>query len=193
MTKEDALLYFPIEEGDDIDDLFEQLLFEQKQFLSNQMPISKVFNSRLNRLKKIEEAYLFFGGNIERNSNEDFNISPYISNSIEKNYNIFQQNKTILKLALFNALNVTEIENVIKHIFKTYIEFAEKWTTIEAEGLNRPIISKEPDAMAIMDEIKILKSKEIVNFSELSQLGHDNILVQESIRLSLWLNLEKHV
>lgn len=194
MTKEDALLYFPLKKGeDDIDDLFEQLLFEQKQFFSNQMPISKVFNSRINRLKKIEEAYVFFGGVPPLNSNLAIELKGYKSASIEETYNQFQLNKNAYRLGVFNAANAFQLKQIVRHIFNNYIEFAEMWPTIENTGINRPLISKEPDAMAMIEEIQALKSKGIVNFSELSQLEQENILIQEAIRLSLWLNLEKHV
>lgn len=192
MTKEDALLYFSFEEGDDICDIYDQLLFEQKQFLANQMPISKVVNSRINRLEKIEEAYIFFGGVLENNSNQTIEFSHYETDSIEVIYSQFQYNKNILKLALFNATNSSEAIHAIKLNFENYIAFAEKWPTI-IPSLNRPLISKEPDAMEIIEEIKNLKSKGIVNFSELLQLDEDNVLVQEAIRLSLWMNLEKNV
>jgi hypothetical protein len=192
MTKEDALLYFPFEEGDDIDDLYDQLLFEQKQFLASQVPISKVVNSRINRLEKIEDAYIFFGGVIENNSNQSIELPNYETDSIEVNYNRFQHNKNTLKLSLFNAMNTSEVEHVVKLKFENYFAFAEKWPRIEP-SLRRPIISKEPDAMEIIEEIKNLKSKGIVNFSELLQLDEDNVLVQEAIRLSLWMNLEKNV
>jgi len=193
MTKEDALLYFPVEEEDDIDDLFEQLLFEQKQFLTTQMPISKVFNSRLNRIENIEKAYVFFGGKIEENLNSSTEILPYNSDLIEDIYFIFQKNKNTLKLALFNSKSFSEIKNIVTLLFDNYSNLAEKFPAIELNELNRPIISKEPDEMELIDEIKSLKAKGIVNFSELSQLEYDNILIQEAIRLSLWLNLEKNV
>lgn len=193
MTKEDALLYFPIEEDVEIDDLFEELLFEQKQFLSDRVPVSKVFEPRINKLNRIEEAYIFFGGEVSSNSNFSINLLPYQNELIEESFTVFQKNKNTLKLALFNALSVTEIDQIIKSIFKNYSEFAEKWPKAEPEGLNKPVISKEADPMEIISEIKSIKEKGIVNFSELLELDQDNILIKEAIRLSLWLNLEKHV
>lgn len=193
MTKEDALLYFPIEEDIEIDDLYEELLFEQKQFLIDRVPVSKVFEPRINKLKKIEEAYIFFGGEIKQKSNIHKGILAYNKDAIEEVFAVFQQNKNTLKLILFNASNASEIEQITTLIFENYRKFAEKWPKIEPEGLNRPIISKEADPMEIINEIKSAKEKGIVNFSELLELDEDNILIKEAIRLSLWLNLEKHV
>lgn len=193
MTKEDALLYFPIERDTDIDDLFEDLLFEQKQFLIDRVPVSKVFEPRINKLKKIEEAYIFFGGKIEKKSNIHKGILSYNNDSIEEVFGVFQQNKNTLKLILFNASNSSEIEQITTLIFENYREFAKKWPGIDSEGLDRPVISKEPDPMDIIQEIKSAKEKGIVNFRELLELDEDNILIKEAIRLSLWLNLEKHV
>lgn len=194
MTKEDALLYFPIEDDVDIDDLFEELLFEQKQFLIDRVPVSKVFDSKINKLKKIEGAYIFFGGKVEQKSSLQIEILPYNnSDLIEEVFAVFQQNKNTLKLILFNASNASEIEQITTLIFENYREFAEKWPKIDSEGLNRPVISKEPDPMDIIQEIKSAKEKGIVNFRELLELDEDNVLIKEAIRLSLWLNLEKHV
>lgn len=91
MTKEDALLYFPYNNEIDIDDLYDELLFEQKQFLSNRMPISKVFNSRIARLKKIDEAFVFFGGKNEA-ALDELKLLVYDNDSIYESYQVFQKN-----------------------------------------------------------------------------------------------------
>jgi len=193
MIKEDALLYFPFRLGDDIDDLYEDLLFEQKQFFANRMPISKVFNSRLLRLKKIEDAYIFFGGKRPVNDTLTTKIEFSTSDSIHESYNNFQANLNHIKLELFNSKNVNRIANSIDLLFKNQQHFAEKFNSLELSYDSQPVISKEPDAIEMISAIESAKELGITNFKELYQLPPDNILVQEANRLSLWLKLETNV
>jgi hypothetical protein len=192
MTKEDALLYFPYNNEIDIDDLYDELLFEQKQFLSNRMPISKVFNSRIARLKKIDEAFVFFGGKNEA-ALDELKLLVYDNDSIYESYQVFQKNLNQVRLSIFKASNVTELISTIDVLFKNQIEFARNFPTINQSLEANPIISKEPDAMEIIEAIQSATKIGITKFNELSQLPADNILVQEANRLSLWLKLETHV
>lgn len=193
MIKEDALLYFPLNEDVDIDDLYDDLLFEQKQFLSNRMPISKVFNARILRLKKIDEAYTFLGGNNKISKGISIELLLLENNSIQETYQTFQQNLNRIKLEMFNAKSIADLLNVIELLFKNQFAFAQKFETPEISIDVQPIISKEPDAMEIIEAIRIAKTNGITQFKELSQLPSDNILVQEANRLSLWLKLEQNV
>jgi hypothetical protein len=192
MTMEDALLYFPYNNEIDIDDLYDELLFEQKQFLSNRMPISKVFNSRIARLKKIDEAFVFFGGKNEA-ALDELKLLVYDNDSIYESYQVFQKNLNQVRLSIFKASNVTELISTIDVLFKNQIEFARNFPTINQSLEANPIISKEPDAMEIIEAIQSATKIGITKFNELSQLPADNILVQEANRLSLWLKLETHV
>src|SRR5690554_5274477 len=58
MNKEQAHIFFPHSSEDDLDDLWEQRLFEQKQFFLTRPPIRKVWEGRLNRLAQQHQAYL---------------------------------------------------------------------------------------------------------------------------------------
>jgi hypothetical protein len=191
MTKEDALLYFPLNEDIDINDLYDELLFQQKQFLFNRMPISKVFNSRIVRLKKIEEAYLFFGGTTNITTVKEIELIEL--DTIEEAYQFFQKTLTRIKLEMFNSNNITELLNAIDLLFKNQKAFALKIELPALEFDIQPIVSKEPDAMEIIQAIKNAKAQGISQFKELSQLPSENILIQEANRLSLWLKLETNV
>lgn len=193
MIKEDALLYFPLTEEIDINDLYDELLFEQKQFLSNRMPISKVFNSRISRLKKMDEAFVFFGGQKREPAKIEVPLSACINDSIHESYQVFQQNLNQIRLTIFKASNVTELVSSIDQLFKNQIEFARKFEPLDYPIEIQPIVSKEPDAMEIIQAIQSANKIGITKFNELSQLPADNILVQEANRLSLWLKLETHV
>lgn len=193
MTKEDALLYFPLSNEDDIIDLYDDLLFEQKQFLSNRMPISKVFKSRISKLNKIEEAFSYFGGHHEVLNEIILELTPISSDFIEEAYQTFQQNLNKIKLGIFKAQTIPQLLVVIELLFQNQREFAEKFETLDQPIDSQPILSKEPDAMEIIQAISHARTIGITKFNELSQLTNDNILVQEANRLSLWLKLETNV
>jgi hypothetical protein len=156
------------------------------------MPISKVFNSRIARLKKIDEAFVFFGGKNEA-ALDELKLLVYDNDSIYESYQVFQKNLNQVRLSIFKASNVTELISTIDVLFKNQIEFARNFPTLNQSLEANPIISKEPDAMEIIDAIQSATKIGITKFNELSQLPADNILVQEANRLSLWLKLETHV
>lgn len=194
MNREDALLYFPIDENTDIDELYEDLLFEQKQFLSNRAPISKVFDSRINRLKKIHEAYLFFGGEQhEVPQYESSSLKTSTSAEIRTSFRIFEENLNRIKLEIYRAQYVTELINAIHLLFENQRTLAEKCSKVENEIDLNTIISKEPDSMEIIKAIEDAEKNGIREFHQLSQLPDDNMLKQEAIRLSLWLKFETNV
>ena len=193
MLKEDALLYFPLVDDIEIDELYDQLLFEQKQFLSNRMPISKVFNPRIARLRKMDEAYVFFGGNNQSTLNPTIELRLAESDSIEVSYLNFQENLNLIKLELFKAKNVNQLLVAIDNLFKNQQYFAHKMGSFGTTLDYQPIVSKEPDAMEILSGIKFAKENGVITFDQLSQLPDDNILVEEANRLSLWLKLETNV
>ena len=54
MTREEALLYLPEQDGESLEDRFEQVLFEIKQSFSTKTPVSKLISNKLRRLERIE-------------------------------------------------------------------------------------------------------------------------------------------
>ena len=135
---------------------------------------------------------MFFGGKNEVTTDE-LKLLIYDNDSIYESYQVFQKNLNQLRLSIFKASNVTELISTIDLLFKNQIEFARNFPTLDQPLEANPIISKEPDAMVIIEAIQSVNKIGITKFNELSQLPTDNILVQEANRLSLWLKLETHV
>ena len=61
MTLSEAKIYFPIDSDDlemeDVLDLYDERLFEFKQFFLSKAIVKKVFLAKLEKLKKFEEAF----------------------------------------------------------------------------------------------------------------------------------------
>ena len=77
MTNKEALLFFPLTKESEIEDLYEELLFEYKQFFINKFPLKKVFEAKEKKMLQMQKAYIHLGGK----------YSSFLSNSIVTNYN----------------------------------------------------------------------------------------------------------
>ena len=55
-------LFFPHRVGDDLEDRYEELLFEDKQFFTTRAIVPKVFRARLEKIRKREEAFRRISG-----------------------------------------------------------------------------------------------------------------------------------
>ncbi len=62
MAISNPLVLLPVNDDNSLQDLYDEKLFEFKQFFSRQLPTTKLFYAKLKKLKQITEAYLELGG-----------------------------------------------------------------------------------------------------------------------------------
>ncbi len=193
MTESEAKLYFPFTDEDDLDELFEEKLFEEKQFFLQRMPISKVTAARLDKMQKMEDAYRFFGGEVESFYPNEVQLKPYSSQVVKEIFSIHESNKNLLKLKLNQAQSVSEIQFYLNQLIEITSDYAQKWKLENHKTDYRVKLSAEPDAMFLLEEINKFESLGFSLFEDLQHLLTESPLVQEANRLSLWLKLENNV
>ncbi len=193
MTESEARLYLPFSDEDDLDEIFEEKLFEQKQFFLPRMPVSKVISSRLDKMQKIEDAFRYFGGEVEPFHPNEIQLQPYASENIKEVFSLHELNKNTIKLQLNRALSVEEMRFFLKQWIEITMTYAKKWKLNVISPDAGVKVSNEPDAMFLLDEITKFEQLGFSTFDDLQHLLTDSPLMLEANRLSLWLKLENDV
>lgn len=188
MTKTEALQEFQLDNAfdeDDLIDLYEEKIFEFKQYFLSKTPIFKLFESKLSKLKKIGNAY-----NLLTNINVEFTETKLEFNGsqaeISANYLHFQEEKNRMKTKISNSDNAFELVSWVKNLLELEKMNAEHWFS-EIEIDANILVSKEPNPMKILEGIKIYQQNGGFNFDQLKKLENNppEILIQEMKRLSL--------
>ncbi len=193
MTKEDALLHFPHEAEDDLEELFEDRLFEFKQKLLVVSPSRKLYDIHLKRFKKVSDAFLFLVNESEVESSISIDLKSFDEN-LSQSWKDFNDNKNRLKLLLSNAATLNDIVAVLNLMLANMIDYSVLFEELKLEGsIEEMTVNKEPDAMEVTAAIQGFNRRGFHSISEIIELESDNMLYQEAIRLSLWYKKEKHV
>lgn len=188
MTKEEAALFLSVGEGEDLQDVYEQKLFEHKQFFLSKFPVSRVVNSRLKKLEQLHKAYLLLGGNEKAAEQEEMSFA--FQGDMLDVFNKFQQEQSERRSALSRAVTYQEVRNHMHAWLRLIHDYATCWNSFSPEDVEGIIIGKEPDPMEIYTGLKKLSEQGIVKFESLREIRNENPVRREAKRLSLWLKME---
>ena len=193
MTREDALLYLPFKDEDELEDLYEDKLFEFKQKVLVAAPSTKLYQYHLTKLSKVHAAYLHLtaSANPERTIEYTAKVNQ---DSLISAWRDFNRNKNELKLKLVSTFSFSDIEFILDCLIQNQKQFASIFHKVQFENQDETlIVGKEPDAMALEVEIDQFMSNGGGEIKSISKLDTANLLYQEANRLSLWLKTEKNV
>lgn len=190
MNYEDALIYLPLEDGKDVEDVYEERLFELRMFFLARVPVSKVFNAKIELLKKIEEAYKLLSNDHADSDYSPVNLKAYDSELLLDLVSTFQQNTSLLKGEIVRCSSAKMLIFLVSQMLENMRNYARKW------DLNLPLEASEirvtvaPDEVGLLLEIEHMKSDGIISLRDLVKLNSNSLLYREAIRLSLWNKLE---
>jgi hypothetical protein len=194
MTKEEAFLFFPHEEDDDIGNLYEQRVFEYKQFFLSSTPFRIVFLAKEKKMKQMHTAYLFFSGQSETQETKAINAVYNFSDSILETFNNYQQNLNLLKNKISQSTTVPELSALINELLQLRSSYYQNWT-IEEDFIEKEIaITKEIDPMELLLAIQEFNKIGGFTFDDLNSKRNISpiLLINEAKRLSLCRKLEKN-
>lgn len=185
MTQQEAKLFLKTEDLDDVQDRWEEELFEIKRFLLTSTPIPKVFESKLARLKKYHEAYEVLSGIKTEQENGVIEEGLFtFSDDVEEAFHELYKWRTHYKKAIHTTDNVCEIEKIIKQWLKLEGKYLFKWELAESIHIPEAVIqSKEPDPMELLQAIKVWKNS--VDSSTFQQLHNDFSFLPEKLRIEV--------
>ncbi|MEY3237007.1 MAG: hypothetical protein RI883_1108 [Bacteroidota bacterium] len=191
MTEAEARIFLGLENGNDPQEAFEEQLFQFKQFFTSKPIILSTFKSKLEKLKKLDDAARFF--EIEYSiplANETESFGDF--ENILEAFQCYQILKSILFQRIQVAYSPLELQQCVEDLLVLNSAYINLWpdTKIEASSV---ILSKELDPMELLADIKRMINVGIVTFTDLAkELTEPNsILKKESMRLYL-LNQKKN-
>ena len=181
-----AQRYFKTSDIEEIEELYEQEIFELKQFFLSRAPIAKLFKSRLNKLKKLQEAFECIDSSQIK---QDFEFYfPEMNDNLLDSYKAFQETKNKIRLQISNELNGSNIIQLVEILINSEKHNAEHWLCLEVFDEDESVIvSKEPNPIDIQNGIHEYQQTGGKTFEQLKRNENNppNVLVQEMKRLSL--------
>lgn len=166
--------------------MYEQEIFELKQFFLSRAPIAKLFKSRLNKLQLLQTAYDSIHST-EENHPFDFTF-PAEENDILESYKAFQATKNQVRLQISNELNGANLFQLIQILIDLEKHNAQSWfISTELEEADSVVVSKEPNPIEVLNGIQEYLQNGGKTFQELKRNENNPpiVLVQEMKRLSL--------
>ena len=184
MTQQEASGILQVDEDNDLYDAYDEQLFEYRKFFLSKAPVSKLFEARIAKMEKLQQAFEILGGTAPQGS--IVSHVPLVSQPvILDSYQAFQQAKNRLKTQLSNTRSVPELTAVVRMLVQLEHDNAGFWA---AESMEEDVlVSKEPDPMYLLEAIKQYESQGGKTFAQLKNLENNPpvLLVQEMKRLSL--------
>ena len=157
MNKEQAKIYFTWNEEEHPLDQWEEHLFKVKQYFLNNLPIGRVFNAKLEKLKKSYEAYLLLGGVEVQKLNKlenTFNIPKY-SNVLSNAFNQLFDLRNVVKQKILEALHPDDLDYIIRFWIAQEISYQALFTLNDLSFFeDNVVVSKADDPMVIYQSMK---------------------------------------
>jgi hypothetical protein len=161
LTKEEAQIYFPIPAGKDVDELYEERLFEYKQFFLSKVPLIRLVEPRLRKLTQMEAAFHVLSGKEEREEELFLNEDIVFGEDLEANFNAYQIKRNYFKQKIILANSGEYLTKVIQASVALHENYALSWPFVEVDLQEKIAFSTEQDPMVIVKAFKILKEEKI--------------------------------
>lgn len=185
MTVEEAKLFFPYNEEDDLSDLYDERLFEYKQFFLAKTPIRKVFEAKLDKLLQMDKAYRVLA-NIELDKQQQITEEKIVfSDVILDAFNQWEQQKGMAKQQISIASEASSLYKTVNNYLHLVDCYRIKWYTDQEIDIEITQLSKDEDPMAVLDAIRTFKNEGGEKFEDILKMNSNSFLLKEMKRLSL--------
>lgn len=185
MTEDEALVFLGANETDDLNDTFEEQLFDFRQFFTSKPIIGKTFRHRLDKLELLGTAATVLGLNMKSSSENDLKV--FVPNGvILHDFLNYQDLKSDWMLKMHRAESAECMKSLVLGMLEVEFVYTGLWTdnVIDADAV---ILSREPDPMALLSDIKHAQDAGIGTFYDLANDLTDRfeLLKKESKRMFL--------
>jgi len=189
MTENEALVFLSINEGEDLISAYENKVFEFKQYFSTKPLVPSLFNKRIDKLRKVEEAVVSLGLETEKPI-EFIQIQASFSSYILESYFEFEKLYSHFKLDVYKSNSVGELIQRVNSFLTVSMNYFRLWPSFN-QFQNTVILAKQPDPMELIADIKYAKEKGICTFEELANDLTEEfaLLKNESTRLNKLFNM----
>lgn len=184
MNQREALSFLGIED-DDLQDAYEQILFEHKQFFQHKAIIPKVFLSRIQKMQKQLGAFSVLGLREKRTPFTDSLPKWNLENVLESHL-LFSRLKFDLKTEIHRSESLSDLISSVEKLMKLHENFASLWFLERDFDTNGLTLSNEVDEMLFLQELKAYSKDGNVGFDALKQDAKlPTLLLNEMKRLTL--------
>lgn len=190
MTRNEALLHLPVEEGELLSEAYEEKLFYWKKFFVNRFPVAKLFHKKIHQLHQLERAYEVLGGVNEGNSIE-IQLNIKFSDELKPAFHQFTRERNALKTLLFQARTAVDIIEIVRALLRLTEAYAEVWR-LHGVSTDGSIISKELDPMDLLAALEDAERNGVITSDDITKLPEDHAVRNEAKRLSLWMKMNGH-
>ncbi len=187
MTAEEAKIFFPHTEDDDLQDLYDERFFEYKNFFLSKIPIKKVVDAKINRLLQMENAFRFL-------QNEEV-VSIIIptthptaiefSDNVLQAFNQWEQQKGMCKQRIVAATTVETLVEAVNYYVQVTQNYWQKWVIAPDLEVEVEQLSKEEDPMQLYAAIQQFNVDGGERFEDILTVNNNLFLLKEMKRLSL--------
>jgi hypothetical protein len=183
VTTKEARAFLNADAFDDLEEAYDQLLFDQKQFFLQKACIPKVFDGKIEKLNHFTEASIILGLEFAKMEAKLHNFH-FSEDTMLDVYRSYAQQLNESKKKLSQAVSFGELKTLVEHQLQLFLDYTSKWPLIAEfqEGLK---LSSEPDPVVFFQELKLLESQGISTFAQLvNSAGNIGVIVKkESTRL----------
>lgn len=193
MTKQEALSLLSIEFSDtsSLQECYESLLFDSKQFFSRQAIVSKVFLARLRKDMLKSEAFEVLG--ISRQSTSETSwMVPWKEKSVISIVRIYYEFRSVLQLELRSVATFEALSNTVHKMLILQRAYLQEWPAFNGE-ITDVIVGSEPDPVVFWRALIDLPNSGDLPFTSLSfdAIKNNEVFVKEWKRISLLAQKEK--
>jgi len=189
MISSEVLAFFKVSDEDELDDAFEHLFFEHKQFFLHKVPVRKLVESRISKLEKAFLAYSSYTGIQENDVQFESFKYAFLEENLLDLFQAFQVAKTHFYLRFQQATAVNEFVFHLRAFTEMYYAYASNFQGVfEVDASIR--VSVENNPMMILNGIKEYESRAGTTLNQLKNFENEppEILIHEMKRLSLLFN-----
>lgn len=189
MTEDEARLFLGLQEGDDLEDAYEDALFEIRKFLLAKPVLLKTLQSRQAKLKQLQQAFGILGGT-EPELPVVSSIAFHPSENILEHHSRYFEAKNELKRRLSAASGAEDMHRIIDELIELERSFVKPFSLITDWTSEEVLVSREADSMEIIRELRRLQEEGVETLEALNK-NKDRLsiaLLRELKRLSLHQN-----
>jgi len=186
MTLEEARLYLPLEDLVELDEIFEDRLFEMTRFLLSTVPVTKVIEAKIELMRKIHHAYELYAEEEINDRFERIELAPYDTRNLFDLTKIYQLNLSLLRKRISNSDSFLELMVAAEQLLQNMRDYAACWHMEHLEVPDDIRITRPEDEVQLLIELERLSKDGELMLEDLSKLPVENKVRREAIRLSLW-------
>lgn len=190
MTKSEARLYLPESESESLEEIYEQKLFEWKNFFVNRFPVSKLYQKKIEQLKLLQTAFNVLSEEKPAESVVGVDFSKSFDSNLKLAFHQYAQGRNAIKARLFAARSAEEIAFCAESLLEITRSYARVWkqSDIDTTGV---VVSKEPDPMDLLNALNNAEEIGVEKIGQIDMLPVDHMVKNEAKRLSLWIKMDK--